>query len=347
MPSMRYKLLGHSGLRVSELALGTMTFGEDWGWGSSVETSREVFDTFAEAGGTFIDTANRYTEGSSERILGDLVAADRDHFVLATKYTLWDRRDSPSFSGNHRKNMVRSLEDSLRRLGTDYIDLFWVHAWDFTTPVDEVLRGLDDLVRAGKILYLGISDTPAWVVSRANTMAELRGWTRFAGLQLRYNVADRAAERDLLPMARSLDLGVTAWNVLGAGVLTGKYRRGEGEGGRAEGWEEIPEAHLKAGDEVSALAEEIGASPSQVALAWVRQQPGVIIPLVGARTKAQLEDNLGCLDLELTQEQLARLAGSSDFDPGFPHDFLSNDYVKDIVSGGTHEVIDRHGPLRG
>ncbi len=259
---MRYKLLGRSGLRVSELVLGTMTFGEDWGWGASPAVSKEIFDAYANAGGNFIDTANRYTNGSSEKIVGDLVAADREHFVLATKYTLVTRPGDPNAAGNQRKNMVQSLEASLKRLKTDYLDLYWVHAWDFMTPVEEVMRGLDDLVRAGKVLYVGISDAPAWVVSQANTLADLRGWSRFVGLQLRYSLADRAAERDLLPMARALDIGVTAWSVLGAGVLTGKYRSKEGEEvrGRAATWT-LPERHYALGDEVVKIAEEIGCSP--------------------------------------------------------------------------------------
>ena len=231
---MRYKLLGRSGLRVSEMALGTMTFGEEWGWGASKEESRKVFDAYAAAGGNFIDTANNYTGGTSERFVGEFIAAEREHFVLATKYTLNMRNGDPNFSGNHRKNMLQALEASLRRLNTEYIDLYWLHAWDFMTPVEEVMRAFDDMVRQGKVLYIGISDTPAWVVSMANTLADLRGWTRFTGLQIRYNLTDRAAERDLLPMARALDIAVTPWSILGAGVLTGKYNAGSaGVQGRA------------------------------------------------------------------------------------------------------------------
>ncbi|MGL4650730.1 MAG: aldo/keto reductase, partial [Caldilineaceae bacterium] len=217
---MRYRLLGRSGMRVSELCLGTMTFGEDWGWGASKEESRRIFDTFAEAGGNFIDTANRYTEGTSEQIVGDLVAADRDHFIVATKYSLFDKRGDPNFSGNHRKNMVRSLEASLKRLKMEAVDLFWVHAWDGTVPVDEVMRGLDDLVRAGKVLHVGISDTPAWIVSQANTLAALRGWSPFVALQVSYSLVDRDAERDLFPMARAFGLAMTAWGSLEAGLLS-------------------------------------------------------------------------------------------------------------------------------
>jgi aryl-alcohol dehydrogenase-like predicted oxidoreductase len=215
-----------------------MTFGEDWGWGASKEESKRIFDTYAEAGGNFIDTANRYTEGTSETYIGDFISADRDHFVLATKYTLFTRKGDPNFSGNHRKNMIQALEASLKRLATEYVDVYWVHAWDFLTPIDEVMRALDDIVRAGKVLYVGISDTPAWVVSRANMLAEMRGWSSFVGLQIRYSLADRTAERDLLPMARALDLAVTPWSVLGAGVLTGKYLEAGPEDveGRAAAW---------------------------------------------------------------------------------------------------------------
>ena len=282
---MRYKLFGKSGLRVSELALGTMTFGEDWGWGASREESRKIFDAFAEAGGNFIDTANRYTNGTSEKFVGEFIASERGHFVLATKYSLFTRHGDPNAAGNQRKNMVQSLEASLKRLNTDYIDVYWVHAWDFMTPVEEVMRALDDMVRAGKILYVGISDTPAWIVSRANMLAELRGWTPFVGLQIRYSLLDRAVERDLLPMARTLDIAVTPWGALGTGILSGKYNR-EGGSGRVSTWGPIDPKKLAIAEEVIKIADEIGRTPSQVALNWVRQQPGVIIPIVGAKTLA-------------------------------------------------------------
>src|SRR6266545_5160774 len=211
---MRYKLLGSSGLRASELVLGTMTFGEDWGWGASQEESRKIFERFAEAGGNFIDTANNYTDGTSERFVGEFAGADRDHFVLATKYSLTERRDDPNFGGNHRKNLVRSLEGSLQRLDTDHVDLLWLHMWDGMTPVEEVLRAMDDIVRAGKVLYVGFSDTPAWVVSGAVAIAELRAWTAPVAVQLPYSLADRAVEREELPMARTLDLAVAPWGML-------------------------------------------------------------------------------------------------------------------------------------
>lgn len=340
---MRYKLLGRSGLRVSELCLGTMTFGPEWGWGADRDESRRIFDAYAEAGGNFIDTANRYTEGTSERYVGEFVASDRDHFVVATKYTLFDRHGDPNFSGNHRKNMVRSLEASLERMGLDHLDVFWLHMWDFTTGVDEVMRGLDDLVRGGLVLYVGISDTPAWVIAQANTLADLRGWTPFVATQLRYSLADRTAERDLLPMARHLDLAVTPWGVLGAGVLSGKYTRGEGsQAGRArEGGAKVERnrAIARAVDEV---ADAIGCASSQVAIAWVRQQPGVIVPILGARSVDQLRENLGALEVTLDAAHLARLEEASAVEPGFPYDFLGSDHIRNIVYGGTFDRIDSH-----
>ncbi len=340
---MRYKLFGKSGLRVSELSLGTMTFGPDWGWGADKEECRKIFDAYAEAGGNFIDTANRYTEGTAEKYTGEFIAADRDHFVLATKYTLFTRRNDPNFTGNHRKNMVQALEASLRRLNTEYIDLYWVHAWDFMTPVEEVMRALDDMVRAGKILYVGISDTPAWVIAQANTLADWRGWSRFVGLQLQYSLVERNIEREHLPMARALDLAVTAWGVLGSGVLSGKYNRPDGgEKGRAALWGQIADRNLAIAEETVKVAAEVGHSPSQVALNWVRQQPGVVIPLIGARTVAQVQDNLACLDFSLSPEQLNRLNEISQIEPGFPYDFLTSEPIRDLVYGGTFDQIDNH-----
>lgn len=342
---MRYKLFGKSGLRVSEMALGTMTFGGDWGWGASKEESKKIFDRFAEAGGNFIDTANRYTEGTSERFVGEFVAADRDYFVVATKYTLFMRRDDPNASGNHRKNMVRALEASLKRLNTDYVDIYWVHAWDFMTPVEEVMRALDDMIRAGKVLYIGISDTPAWIVSRANTMAEHRGWTPFTGLQTQYSLVERTSERDLLPMTQHMDMAITAWGALGSGVLTGKYNRSQdenGEKGRVEQWGGPSQHQLDIATRVIEVAEAIGASPSQVALSWVRQQGRNIIPLIGARKLSQINDNLGSLNVTLEAEHLDTLNQISHVDRGFPHDFLASESIRDTVYGGMRDRIDAH-----
>jgi aryl-alcohol dehydrogenase-like predicted oxidoreductase len=336
---MRFRLLGKSGLRVSELALGTMTFGEAWGWGASADESRRIFEAFAAAGGNFVDTACNYTDGESERILGDLLAEDRERFVLATKYTLTARRDDPNAGGNSRKNMVQSLEASLRRLRTGYVDLLWLHMWDGMTPVEEVLRGLDDLVSSGKVHYVGFSDTPAWVVSQAVAVAELRGWARPVALQLPYSLADRDPERDLLPMARSLELAVTAWGTLEGGALTGKYLEESDEARRYDGVGPKTNAIAR---EVLAVADEVGATPSQVAIAWVRAQPWPLIPIVGARTEAQLRDNLGALELELPDEAVARLDAASEFQPGFPRDFLESGHVRGLIFGDTFDLIDDH-----
>lgn len=341
---MRYKLLGRSGLRVSELCLGTMTFGEDWGWGASRDESHQIFEAFAEAGGNFIDTSVNYTNGSSERLVGECIAADRDHFVVATKYTLRDNnanRHDPNAGGNQRKNMIRAVETSLQNLKTDHIDLYYLHMWDFMTPVEEVMRGLDDLVRSGKVLYVGISDTPAWVIAKANMLAELRGWSRFVALQLPYSLADRAPERDLLPMAQAEDLAVAAWGVLEGGTLTGKYR----DKAAVTRYGEASEEELRRGDAVVALAQEIGRTPAQVAINWVRQRPLVgapIIPILGARSVAQLRDNLGALDFSLTAEQLGQLDGLDPIKLGFPHDFLRSDNVKNMIFGATFELTDNH-----
>jgi aryl-alcohol dehydrogenase-like predicted oxidoreductase len=294
---MRYKLLGKSGLRVSELCLGTMTFGDvwqDWGLATSKDESRKILDGFAEAGGNFIDTANKYNEGKSESLLGEFIESDRDHFVVATKYTLSTREGDPNACGNHRKNMARALEASLKRLKTDYIDLYWVHAWDFMTPVEEVMRGLDDMVRAGKVLYLGISDTPAWIVAQANTLAQVHDWSPFVGLQIEYSLAQRDSERDLLPMARAFDLGVTAWSPLAGGILTGKYGKATKSDTTRYSAEGNPpdERKLRIGETVMDLAGEIGHPASQVALNWLLQRQALVIPIIGARRATQIQDNL-------------------------------------------------------
>ncbi|HEV8375840.1 MAG TPA: aldo/keto reductase, partial [Candidatus Polarisedimenticolia bacterium] len=263
---MRYKLLGRSGLRVSELCLGTMTFGEEWGWGASRDESRKIFDAFVEEGGNFLDTANKYTEGTSEKLVGEFIRGNRERFVVATKYTSSMRPGDPNGGGNHRKSMVESLEGSLKRLGTDYVDLYWLHAWDSMTPVEEVMRAFDDMVRAGKILYAGISDAPAWIVSQANTLAALRGWTPFIGLQVEYSLAERTPERDLLPMARALDIGVTAWSPLAGGLLTGKYNKDAPKAGSSEaprfevasGFSKITDRNLKIAEAVRRIAQDLG-----------------------------------------------------------------------------------------
>lgn len=340
---MRYKLLGKTGLRVSELSLGTMTFGTEWGTGADKDESKKIFDAFAAAGGNFIDTANRYTEGTSERFLGEFMSSDRDHFVLATKYSLFDRQGDPNFSGNHRKNMMRTVEGSLKRLGTDFIDVLYLHAWDNLTPIEEVLRGIDDLVRAGKVLYAGISDTPAWVVSQANAIADLRGWTRFNALQVEHSLLQRTVERDLLPMAAANEIAITAWAALAGGALTGKYLAGNDDKKRLSPESaRLNERSQKITREVVAVAQEIGCSPAQVALNWVRQKPQTVIPVIGARKVSQLEDSLGCLNYSLSLEMISRLNEVSAIEMGFPHDFLSGPAVGSILFGGTRDLIDKN-----
>jgi aryl-alcohol dehydrogenase-like predicted oxidoreductase len=350
---MKYRLLGRSGLRVSELCLGTMTFGEDWGWGGGMEECRKMFDAFAEAGGNFIDTANLYTNGTSEKIVGELIAADRERWVMATKFSL-SMGDHVNASGNHRKNMVQSVEASLKRLKTEYIDLYWLHVWDFTTPVEEIMRGFDDLVRAGKILYAGVSDTPAWIVSQANTLAALRGWTPFIGLQIQYSLLERSPERDLLPMAEALGLGVTPWSPLGAGVLSGKYNKpGAAQDGRLKVFqnpgyanEYLTDRNMKIAAEVVEVAKEIGRSPSQVALRWLLQRPIPSIPIIGGRKVAQIEDNLKCVEFSLTAEQMSRLDEASSIDLGFPHKFLISPMVRDFAFGGQlAKIANPNDPL--
>ena len=338
---MRLRLLGHSGLRVSELCLGTMTFGEDWGWGADKTTSRAIFDHFVEAGGNFIDTSNNYTNGTSETFVGEFIHDARDRYVVATKYTLrltTGDGHNPNLGGNSRKSMARSVENSLRRLDTDYIDLLYLHMWDYVTPVQEVLRAVDDLVRAGKVLYFAFSDTPAWVVSYAIAKAEDYGWTRPVAMQIPYSVAGRDVERDVLPMARQHDLAILPWGLLNGGVLSGKYSQSADGAPRRES--EVSERGLKLGEAVRMIAAEAGHSPSQVAINWVRQQPGNVIPILGARTEAQINDNLGCLDFTLTGEQMAKLNELADFKIGFPNSFLKSDHVRGLIYGDTFARLD-------
>jgi aryl-alcohol dehydrogenase-like predicted oxidoreductase len=319
-----------------------MTFGEDWGWGASKEESRKLFDAFAAAGGNYIDTACNYTGGTSESYVGEFIADDRDSFVVATKYTL--RRPGSQFTdlnagGNARKNMVRSVEESLKRLNTDYIDLLYLHVWDRTTPIQEVLRGLDDLVASGKILYAGISDTPAWIVAYAQGLAQARGTVPFVAYQAEYSLAERGAETDVLPMAKQLGLGVMAFSLLGGGVLTGKFNQpgGPGEPTRAR---QASEAEQKLAAEVMAVAAEVGRTPSQVAINWVRQQSPNITPILGARREAQLLDNLGALEWTLSADHLARLAAANPPPVLYPHTFW-NDYIRrDLVFGERVNLLD-------
>ena len=343
---MNYKLLGKSGLRVSELCLGTMTFGEEWGFGVNKEESKKVFDVFVNSGGNFIDTANTYTNGSSEKFVGDFVSGNRNDFVIATKFTMTNPSNPHSInaSGNNRKSMVNSVEDSLKRLNTDYIDLLWVHVWDSLTPIDEVMKGLDALVTSGKVLYVGISDTPAWVVSSANTMAELMGWSRFVALQIEYSLIQRGAERDLIPMANHFDLAITPWGAIGGGALTGTYLSHDDKGPKRiiEGSSRLNEKNTVVAKVVKEISDETGIPGAILALNWVRQQTGVFIPIVGARTAKQLEENIKCVDIVLPDDVMNRLNESSKIEYGFPNDFLNGDVVKNIAYSGQYDKIINH-----
>ena len=346
---MRYRLLGNSGLRVSEAALGAMTFGEDWGWGTAKDEARKVYDAFREVGGNFIDTANLYTNGASEAFLGEFMEGHRQSMVLATKYTNASPGTDPNAAGNQRKNMVQALEASLKRLQTDYIDLYWVHIWDQLTPVEEVMRGLDDLARAGKVLYVGISDAPAWWIAQANTLAQLRGWSPFIALQIEYSLIERTVERELIPMAKALNVGVTAWSPLAGGVLTGKYHgQGssdqKGEPGRMSGEmmkDFLPEQkraeRVVAG--VKTVADEVDRSLAQVALAWLRSRPVPVIPIIGARKLSQLQDNLASFDLTLSSDQVKTLDEASSIELGFPYDLYEKELPRTFMYGGMQDKI--------
>jgi len=338
---MKYKLLGRSGLKVSELCLGTMGFGTEAGWGADKETSFAILDAYAEAGGNFIDTANIYKLGTSEKIIGEYLSnQDRDYFVVATKYTLLDNRTNPNASGNNRKNMMRSVEESLKRLKTDFIDVLYLHIWDDITPIDEVLRGMDDLIRQGKVNYAAISDTPAWVVAKGNTMAELMGWSQFIALQVEYSLVQRTPERELIPMAKHYGMTVTPWAPLAGGALTGKYLRGEQ--GRVK-----PESNRRSENsahitrEVMAIADEIGATPAHVALKWMMQQSFSCIPIVGATKLSQLQDNLKTIDVTLDQQHLERLDAASAIPLGFPGDFFKEEAVRVNSFGGFYDRVEK------
>ncbi|MCU0758751.1 MAG: aldo/keto reductase [Steroidobacteraceae bacterium] len=346
---MRSRQLGHSGLKVSELCLGTMTFGEESGFGAPEAECRRMFDAYREAGGNFLDTANIYSGGSSERILAGLVAAERDRLVVASKFSMTTDPRDPNAGGNSRKNLRQSLEATLRRLGTDRIDLYWVHAWDGITPPDELLRALDDAVRAGKVLYTGFSNVPAWVVARAQAIAELRGWTRFAALQLHYSLVERTVERELLPCAAALGLAVTAWSPLGGGVLSGKYSNDPAvratQPGRltSSGWGRtlLSDRNLAIAEAVKAVATATGRPASQVALRWLLQRRDGVIPIVGARNLAQLSELLGATSFELDAAALATLDEASRIELGYPKALLDGPAGLRMVHGEAHEALIR------
>ncbi len=340
-----YRVLGSSGLRVSPLCLGTMTFGEEWGWGGSKDDSRKVFEAYAAAGGNFIDTANMYTGGTSEKFVGEFVDGKRDQFVIATKFTFSMHPGDPNAGGNSRKNMLRCCEESLRRMNTDYIDLYWVHCWDHKTPIEETMRAFDDLVRQGKILHAGVSNYPAWKIAEANTLAMFRGWEKFVALQMEYSLVERTPERDMLPMLIELGLGTTPWSPLGQGVLTGKFSGSKREDGsrlaqREAASHEMSGKYLNdkafaVADVVMQIAKEVGRSPAQVAIAWLLHQPGVTSPIIGARRVAQLEDNIKSVEVDLSADQLKKLSNVSQIELGYPHEFMTKTFINDMLTSNT------------
>ncbi|TDW34910.1 aryl-alcohol dehydrogenase-like predicted oxidoreductase [Rhizobium azibense] len=341
-----YKLLGRSGLRVSPISLGTMTFGSDWGWGADGVEARRIFHLYVDRGGNFIDTSVNYTNGAAERFLGEFVGDKRERLVIATKFTMAREPGNPNSGGNHRLNMMRSVEQSLRQLGTDRIDLFYLHGWDMTTQPDEVMRALDDLVRSGKILYVGICNTPAWRIAEMQTLADMRGWSPFVALQIEYSLVERTVEHELMPMAAALGLGVLPWSPLGGGVLAGKYSRNDVQESREAAVSpsrkgviassgHLNERSIEIAHEVRTVAQEMGSTPSRVALAWTLANPTVVSPIMGARTIAQAEENLGALDVALSPEHLDRLNRVSDPDPIFPARFVDRPLVQQLIFGGA------------
>ncbi|WP_026932217.1 aldo/keto reductase [Glycomyces tenuis] len=315
---MRYRLLGSTGLRISPLALGTMTFGQKE-WGTDEDTARAIFRAYFEWGGNFVDTADGYGGGRSEELVGAFVkeTGSRDHVVLATKYSGATRPGEPNAAGNGRKNLLRSLDASLRRLQTDHVDLYWMHFWDTLTPVEEVMSTLDALVRSGKVLAVGLSDVPAWYFAKAQMLADRHGWEPVAALQLEYSLVERHIEREHLPAAAEFGTELVPWSPLASGFLTGKYTRGEGTAATGDGrlgaiadapfMRRRTERDWAVLDTLTAVAGEIGGTPAQVAINWTANRPGVASPLIGARDVHQLEANLAALDLALTEEQAARL----------------------------------------
>ena len=338
---MKSRIFGRkTGLRVSELALGTGNFGTGWGHGAERDEAKKMFDGYVAAGGNFIDTAEGYQVGQSEKLVGEFIAAERDHFVVATKYTMGATgKETIQRTGNSRKNMVRSVEDSLKRLNTDRIDLYWAHAADGVTPMEEILRAFDDLVRDGKILHAGLSNVPAWRVARGDLLAAQHGWAPIAGIQVEYSLAERTPDRELLPMAEALGLGVTMWSPLGGGFLTGKYRNSDE--GRLKGLGVLIHTEKSARetailDAVLAVADELGVPPAHVAIAWLQHKAArsttALVPILGPRTRQQFDDTLGALNVVLADEQVARLDGASGVALGVPHDMLAGSAAR--MAGG-------------
>ena len=343
-----YSLLGRSGLRVAPLCLGTMTFGTEWGFGCGEEEARAIFTRYLAAGGNFIDTADLYTGGTSEKMIGKFVRelGCRDEVVLATKFTLGGSAGDPNSAGNGRKSILRAIDASLRRLQTDYIDLYWLHAWDGLTPIEEVMATLDGLVRAGKVRYIGLGSVPGWYLGRAQTLAELRGWERLSGLQLEYSLVSREIEREFIGAAQELGLGLCCWSPLGCGLLTGKYRRaGDGRpGGEGDGrlrltgsgghpiFAKFTERNFQIADTLFQVAAELGRSPAQVAINWITRRPGVSATILGATTRGQLHDTLQSLEFVIPPELAQRLESASRPADSYPYVLFSAEQIRETAA---------------
>ena len=339
MPLDHYITLGRSGLRVSSLCLGTMTFGEDLGWGSSVEESQHIIDRYIDAGGNFIDTANAYTMGHSEQIIGDHIGrhpSRRDRLVIATKFSSNLYLGDPNGGGSGRKSIISQFENSLRRLQTDYVDLYWLHNWDMNTPIDETMAAMDDLIRAGKVRYIGVSDTPAWKVAEANITARFRGWSQFIGLQIEYSLLERSVEAELVPMARELGLGIMPWSPLKGGALSGKYTHATADSHKADRgafMTALNQQTYRLVDELTKIAKAHESTVARIALAWVRMRPGVTSTLIGARRVKQLEDNLQSLEITLSDDEIAHLDGLTK--PAIPFPQNLEAFFPAFQNGGT------------
>lgn len=341
-----YYTLGRSGLRVSRLALGTMTFGTEWGWGADKESARQLFNTYIDAGGNFIDTADLYTNGTSETWTGELIAERglRDRVVIATKFSFNAEAGNPNAGGNGRKNILRAVEGSLKRLGTDYIDLYILHTWDQITPAQEVMRTLDDLVRSGKVRHVGLSDTPAWYAARAQTLSEWRGYEPISALQLEYSLVERNIEREFVPLGLELGMGVMVWSPLASGLLSGKYKpskdtfTGEGrldtlKGSQNPGFQKFTERNWKIVAELETVAQQLGRSMAQVAINWTANRPGIGSVILGATKLAQLEDNLKALDFQIPDELSNQLEKVSRPEAQFPYTFFGSE-IQGMIHGG-------------
>lgn len=344
-----YYTLGNTGLRVSRLALGTMTFGTDWGWGADQTTARALFDRYLATGGNFFDTADLYTNGNSERWLGQFVreSGTRDQVIIATKFSFNGAPGNPNAGGNGRKHILTAVEGSLKRLGTDYIDLYLLHAWDRITPVEEVMRTFDDLVRSGKVRHVGLSNVPAWYAARAQTLAEWRGYEKISALQFEYSLVERGVEDEFIPLGLNQGMGTMVWSPLGSGLLSGKYKPSQGGAGghgpgRLEtlatsgnpGFAKFNERNWAIVTELEKVAREVGRSMAQVALNWVANRPGVATVILGATKLAQLEDNLGALDFTLSVDALTRLNAASAPSPRSPYTFFST-AMQSMLTGGA------------